>query len=53
MTISSKTASPSTDIIVGWCLNWARRLGHLDEFPALRRYVQRLLARPLCALAQD
>ena len=41
------------DIIVGWCLNWARRLGHLEEFPALRRYVQRLLARPLCALARD
>ncbi len=42
-----------TDIIVGWCLNWARRLGHLEEFPALRRYVDRLLARPLCALARD
>ena len=42
-----------TDIIVGWCLNWARRLGHLEEFPALRRYVARLLARPLCALARD
>ena len=42
-----------TDIIVGWCLNWARRLGHLEEFPALGRYVQRLLARPLCALARD
>ena len=42
-----------TDIVVGWCLNWARRLGHLDEFPALRSYVQRLLARPLCALAGD
>ncbi len=42
-----------TDIIVGWCLNWARRQGHLEEFPALRRYVQRLLARPLCALARD
>ena len=42
-----------TDIIVGWCLNWARRLGHLEEFPALRRYVQRLLARPLCALARE
>ena len=42
-----------TDIIVGWCLNWARRQGHLEEFPALGRYVQRLLARPLCALARD
>ena len=42
-----------TDIIVGWCLNWARRQGYLEEFPALSRYVQRLLARPLCALARD
>lgn len=42
-----------TDIIVGWCLNWARRLGHLEEFPALGRYVQRLLARPRCALARE
>ena len=42
-----------TDIIVGWCLNWARRLGHLEKFPALRRYIERLLARPLCALARD
>ncbi|MBT6274235.1 MAG: glutathione S-transferase family protein [Chromatiales bacterium] len=42
-----------TDIIVGWCVNWGRRQGHLDECPALRRYVERLLARPLCALAAD
>ena len=42
-----------TDIVVGWCLNWARRLEHLEEFPALGRYVQRLLARPRCALARD
>ena len=42
-----------TDIVVGWCLNWARRLGHLDEFPASRSYIQRLLARPQCALARD
>ena len=39
-----------TDIIVGWCLNWGRRHGHLDEYPALGRYLERLMARPLCAL---
>jgi glutathione S-transferase len=42
-----------TDIIVGWCLNWGRRQGHLGEWPALGRYLERLLARPLCALARD
>jgi len=42
-----------TDIIVGWCLNWGRRQGHLGECPALGRYLERLLARPLCALARD
>ncbi len=41
------------DIIVGWCINWARRLGYLGECPALGRYLERLLARPLCALARD
>ncbi|MDP6709401.1 MAG: glutathione S-transferase family protein [Alphaproteobacteria bacterium] len=42
-----------TDIIVGWCVNWGRRQGHLGECPALGRYLERLLARPLCALARD
>ena len=42
-----------TDIVVGWCLNWARRQGHLDAYPSIRGYVERLLARPLCALARD
>ncbi len=42
-----------TDIIVGWCVNWGRRQGHLDECPALDRYTERLLARPLCALTRD
>ena len=42
-----------TDIIVGWCVNWARRQAYLDECPAVRRYLERLLARPLCALARD
>ena len=39
-----------TDIIVGWTINWARRMGHLDEYENLSAYVQRLLARPHCAL---
>ena len=42
-----------TDIIVGWCVNWGRRQGHLDECPALVRYMERLLDRPLCALVRD
>ena len=42
-----------TDIIVGWCVNWGRRQGHLGECPALGRYLERLLARPKCALARD
>lgn len=42
-----------TDIIVSWCVNWARRQSHLDECPALVRYLQRLFARPHCALTQD
>ncbi|MGI9422932.1 MAG: glutathione S-transferase family protein [Hyphomicrobiaceae bacterium] len=42
-----------TDIIVGWCVNWARRQELLDDCPALGRYVERLLARPLCTLARD
>ena len=42
-----------TDIIVSWCLNWGRRQGHLSECPALLRYLERLLARPLCTLARD
>ena len=42
-----------TDIIVGWCVNWGRRQGHLGERPALNRYLERLLARPLCTFARD
>ena len=42
-----------TDIIVGWCVNWGRRQELLGECPALVRYMQRLLARPLCALTRD
>jgi len=40
-----------TDIVVGWCVNWGHRQGHLGDCPALGRYLERLLARPRCALA--
>ncbi len=42
-----------TDIIVGWCLNWGRRQGFLDQSPATRQYLAQLLSRPLCTLAKD
>lgn len=42
-----------TDIIVGWTVNWGRRAGHIDELPALGAYLQRLFARPHCALNPD
>ncbi len=42
-----------TDIIVGWCLNWGRRQGYLDQSPATQDYLARLLDRPLCTLAWD
>jgi len=39
-----------TDVIVGWTINWARRMDYLGPYANLRAYVSRLLARPLCAL---
>jgi glutathione S-transferase len=42
-----------TDIIVGWTVNWGRRGGHVEDFPALRDYLERLFARPHCALNKD
>jgi glutathione S-transferase len=39
-------ALSTVDVIVGSNLNWARRVGLLDGFDALSRYVDRLLARP-------
>lgn len=42
-----------TDIIAGWTVNWGRRGGHIEDFPALRGYLDRLLARPRCALNKD
>ena len=42
-----------TDIIVGWTVNWGRRQGLLDGCDGLMAYLERLLGRPLCALAKD
>jgi glutathione S-transferase len=39
-----------SDIILGWSINWARRMGYLDDFPHLQSYVARLLQREHCAL---
>ncbi|MFT4585223.1 MAG: glutathione S-transferase [Gammaproteobacteria bacterium] len=39
-----------TDIILGWTVNWARRMSHLGEFPNLQSYLDRLFAREHCAL---
>ncbi|MDA0821462.1 MAG: glutathione S-transferase family protein [Proteobacteria bacterium] len=39
-----------TDIILGWTVNWARRMGHLGDFPNLQSYLDRLFAREHCAL---
>jgi glutathione S-transferase len=38
------------DIILGWTVNWARRMGHVDDFPHLQSYLVRLFERPHCAL---
>ena len=42
-----------TDIIVGWTVNWGRRTGNLGGFANLHAYLDRLFARPLCALNPD
>tara|TARA_A100001037_G_scaffold255588_2_gene241282 strand:+ start:2997 stop:3632 length:636 start_codon:yes stop_codon:yes gene_type:complete len=42
-----------TDIVAGWSVNWGWRQGHLDACPALGRYLDRLWARPRCALVRD
>ncbi len=41
-----------TDIVVGWTVNWGRRMGQLDGFEHLSAYLKRLFARPLCCLNQ-
>jgi glutathione S-transferase len=42
-----------TDIVVGYTVNWARRARHLADYGNLERYLERLVARPHCALPQD
>ena len=41
------------DIFTGYAVNWARRAGLAGEFPHVQAYVERLLARPLCTLANN
>lgn len=41
------------DIVMAWSLNWGRRQGLLQEFPATTRYMSRMLAMPHCALSKD
>ena len=41
-----------TDIVVGWTLNWARRLELTEEFPAIKAYLSKLFLRPRCSLAK-
>jgi glutathione S-transferase len=42
-----------TDIIVGWTVNWARRMDQLEDFPNLRSYIDRLFARELCTFNKE
>ena len=37
-----------TDIIVGFTVNWSRSAGHLEKFPVLSAYLERLHERELC-----
>lgn len=39
-----------TDIVVGWTVNWGRRMGQLDGFDNLAGYLGRLFERELCTL---
>lgn len=42
-----------TDILTGYTLNGARRLGYLTDFANLQKYLDRLFARPHCTLDQS
>ncbi len=42
-----------TDIVVGWTVNWGRRMGQLEDFANLRAYLDRLFAREHCTLNPD
>ena len=37
-----------TDIIVGFTVNWSRSAGHLEKFPVVSAYLERLHERELC-----
>ena len=37
-----------TDIVVGFTVNWSRNAGHLENFPVLSAYLERLHGRELC-----
>lgn len=39
-----------TDIVVGWTVNWGRRMGQLDDMPNLLAYLGRLFERESCTL---
>jgi len=39
-----------TDIIVGWTCHFTTRVGYNDGFDNINAYVERLMARPKCAL---
>jgi glutathione S-transferase len=39
-----------TDVVVGWTINWGRRMGQLDGFDNLAAYLDRLFARDHCTL---
>ena len=41
-----------TDIIVGYSLNWARRQGLTESFPAIDSYLKRLFSRENCVLPE-
>ena len=37
-----------TDIVVGFTINWAKNAGHLEKFPNLSKYLDKLHSRALC-----
>lgn len=42
-----------TDIIVGWAVNWARRMGNMDGHPNLSNYLQRMFEREFCTFNME
>ncbi len=41
-----------TDIILGYTVNWGNRLGLIESFPNLQRYLDRLFERPHCTMTR-